>query len=634
MSSTTDSSYLFDMDTSKTPLHHSIDSDMDMSITQTAIDIMSSRILSSDTLDNDSTSTSAASTGKSSANLFAEISSAVLLFLLIFGMSGTVNTRNLRRQLRNKYAIGIGLAMQFLIMPFLGYIAVMVLSRYGLTTPMGIMVLMVTTSPGGSYSNWWCSMFNADLALSVAMTALSTILSMMFLPANLLFYSHLAYGFNNSEEQNVLKSVDFPALFISISIVICGIVAGLVASHKMQSATFQKTANALGSVSGIALIVFSAVFSTTSGGEDTKPWQQPWSFYIGVLLPCLGGLLVSNLLARGAKLNKPECVTLSVECCYQNVGIATSAALGMFDDSKEIAQALAVPLLYGIMEAVILGAYCFVAWKLGWTKAPKEEKICVVLTKTFEVDDTEDDSVASIEQDVIESMDIVCSMSRTKTEDSKFMEEGRVSQSRDRLESAELTVASTLSDLGDTSRASSSRRSTTYSQNGHASGLPRSSTQPDRCPPSPRKVKFDEECDMLQSSPSCPSRIESERRIQQIDSEDCNTGASEPDLPQDTPSSLKSRIHHSQSFQTSLEVTLTTSHSTESRYSHMSTHSNTLIDSSIPEGDDGLSYNSNTQGASTIDEDMSYGTDSSRRSKLPQKSSTASNEDANNQKDV
>ena len=207
---------------------------------------------------------------------------------------------------------------------------------------------------------------------------------------------------------------------------ICGIVSGLFASHRMQSTTFQKTANALGSVSGLALIVFSAVFSTTSGGEDAKPWQQPWSFYVGVLLPCLGGLIASNLLARGARLNKPEVVTLSVECCYQNVGIATSAALGMFDDPKEIAQALAVPLCYGLMEAVVLGVYCLLAWKLGWTKAPKEEKICIVLTKTFEIEDTEEEneSMASVEdQDVIESMDMVCSMDRTKTSDSGIEED-------------------------------------------------------------------------------------------------------------------------------------------------------------------------------------------------------------------
>ena len=46
---------------------------------------------------------------------------------------------------------------------------------------------------GGSYSNLWCSLFNADLALSVAMTTVSTIMSLVMLPLNLLIYINLTY---------------------------------------------------------------------------------------------------------------------------------------------------------------------------------------------------------------------------------------------------------------------------------------------------------------------------------------------------------------------------------------------------------------------------------------------------------
>ena len=322
----------------------------------------------------------------SSTTLFIEIVSHFLLFLLIFGMSGTVNTRSLRKQMGNKYAITIGLVMQFLVMPFLGFCAVMALQAEGLTMPMGITLLMVTASPGGSYSNFWCSIFNADLALSVAMTALSTIFSIVFLPANLILYSYAVYG-----RGEIFKSVDFTALFVSISLVITAIILGFCSSHYLQSKTFQKIANALGSMSGLALIIFSAIFSSTgtlSGEGDNKknPWNKPWSFYVGVLTPCLGGLLLANVIARIARLKKPEVVTISVECCYQNVGIATSAALSMFNDKTDIAEGMAIALFYGLSEAVVLAVYCLVAWKLGWTKAPKDEFICLTLTKSYEIE--------------------------------------------------------------------------------------------------------------------------------------------------------------------------------------------------------------------------------------------------------
>lgn len=317
--------------------------------------------------------------------LFIEIVSHFLLFLLIFGMSGTVNTRSLRKQIGNKYAITIGLVMQFLVMPFLGFCAVMALQLEGLTMPMGITLLMVTASPGGSYSNFWCSIFNADLALSVAMTALSTIFSIVFLPANLILYSYAVYG-----RGEIFKSVDFTALFVSISLVITAIILGFCSSHYLQSKTFQRVANALGSMSGLALIIFSAIFSTTGTlsdeGDNKNPWNKPWSFYVGVLTPCLGGLLLANVIARIASLKKPEVVTISVECCYQNVGIATSAALSMFNDKTDIAEGMAIALFYGLSEAVVLAIYCLAAWKFGWTKAPKDEFICLTLTKSYEIE--------------------------------------------------------------------------------------------------------------------------------------------------------------------------------------------------------------------------------------------------------
>ena len=64
----------------------------------------------------------------------------------------------------------------------------------------------------------------------------------------------------------------------------------------------------------------------------------------------------------------------------------------MWSDPVERGQALCVPLFYGLMEAIVLGIYCIIGWKLGWTKAPRDEKFCVVIVTTYEVDDDDTDS--------------------------------------------------------------------------------------------------------------------------------------------------------------------------------------------------------------------------------------------------
>ena len=82
----------------------------------------------------------------------ASIGSSILLFFLVFGMSATVDMKHMKRQIRNRNALLTGISLQFIILPLLGF-AVVKLMR--MSAPMGITLLVVTSSPGGSYSNWY-----------------------------------------------------------------------------------------------------------------------------------------------------------------------------------------------------------------------------------------------------------------------------------------------------------------------------------------------------------------------------------------------------------------------------------------------------------------------------------------------
>lgn len=83
--------------------------------------------------------------------LLLELTGNALLFALVFGMSATVDTSAMQHQVRNKSAILLGLFCQFILLPLLGYLVVSILD---LAAPVGITLLVVTSSPGGSYSNW------------------------------------------------------------------------------------------------------------------------------------------------------------------------------------------------------------------------------------------------------------------------------------------------------------------------------------------------------------------------------------------------------------------------------------------------------------------------------------------------
>ena len=82
---------------------------------------------------------------------YVELSGNLLLFALVFGMSATVDIEALKQQMKNKKAILTGCFLQFVLLPLLGFIVV---KSFQLNEAMGITLLVVTSSPGGSYSNW------------------------------------------------------------------------------------------------------------------------------------------------------------------------------------------------------------------------------------------------------------------------------------------------------------------------------------------------------------------------------------------------------------------------------------------------------------------------------------------------
>ncbi len=65
-------------------------------------------------------------------------------------MSATVDIGHMRKQMRNWKALMIGLSLQFIFLPFVGFCVVKIL---GMDAAIGVTLLVITSSPGGSYSN-------------------------------------------------------------------------------------------------------------------------------------------------------------------------------------------------------------------------------------------------------------------------------------------------------------------------------------------------------------------------------------------------------------------------------------------------------------------------------------------------
>lgn len=188
------------------------------------------------------------------------------------------------------------------------------------------------------------------------MTAISTILSVAFLPFNVYVYSKATYS------SEVLSSLDWTSLGISLAVVVVAIAVGLVVSLKCSNsergAKIRDLANKFGNLAGLGLILFTSL--APEGGRITLNGREP-IFYYGTIMPIALGLVFSIIISTLARLKKPERVTVAVECVYQNTGIAMTSCLALFTDKDEQLQALGVPFWYTGMQVSRLLIKVFLA---------------------------------------------------------------------------------------------------------------------------------------------------------------------------------------------------------------------------------------------------------------------------------
>jgi len=239
-----------------------------------------------------------------------------------------------------------------------------------LESHVAVPLLLTLSSPGGSYSNLLCSLANADLSLSVAMTTTSTVAAMAMLPLNTMLYLKVVLG---------TRGVDLPLLSLlsSVGIVIGAVTTGLTAAHCFPSK--RSAFNRLGSIGGVALVAL-ALFSPGSNSPSLGEFTV-WLLWVAVALPCVMGIILTTVLASLVPgISPPERTALGIETCFQNTSIALAVALQM---PKHV-EAVVVPLLYGVVELICIGCLAFLAWRLGYTYAPPSDNIFRVLLNNYQ----------------------------------------------------------------------------------------------------------------------------------------------------------------------------------------------------------------------------------------------------------
>jgi len=274
-----------------------------------------------------------------------------LVQLTMLGMGMTLTLADFRRVALMPQAVAIGIVCQFGIMPLTGFACGQL---FGLPPEVATGLVLVGSCPGGVTSNVIAYLARANVALSVTMTACSTVLSPLATPA---FMSLLA-----------ARSVPLDTLSMLFSIVwmiLLPVAAGL-AVNTLARPLARRCAAILPAVAMISVCLIIAI--TVALAREDLAACGPAILAAAVCHNAVGFAL-GYWIARAARLGVGDARTVAIEVGIQNGGMATGLAL---DVLKSPAAALPAAVFgpWSALAAAILAAV--------WSARPPEPRLPTV----------------------------------------------------------------------------------------------------------------------------------------------------------------------------------------------------------------------------------------------------------------
>ena len=265
-----------------------------------------------------------------------------ILVLLMFDLGLVLRPADFRLLVERPRAVFVGLAGQILLLPLIG-LAI----GYGfhLEAVFFLGVMLIACSPGGSSSNVFSMLAGGDVALSVSLTMLSSIITLFTGPLVMSYATGLV-----GENQSITLPVG-NLLVQNIVLMLVPIVLGLLLALWREQLA-KKLHGVLKKLAFPGLVVLASTFFIQNREIIIREFPQLGLVVTVLILLAMGGGVLLSWLMR---LNGREQRTIIIEIGMQNAAQAISIASSPFVFANDV---MAIPaIVYALMMNVILLTY-------------------------------------------------------------------------------------------------------------------------------------------------------------------------------------------------------------------------------------------------------------------------------------
>lgn len=268
---------------------------------------------------------------------------SIILGLIMFSMGLTLTKQDFEILAKRPFDIAIGAIAQYLIMPFLAFGITRLLQ---LPDAIALGLILVGCCPGGVSSNIMSYLCGGDVAFSVGMTTVSTLLSPLMTP---LMLSFLASG-----TQISIKGLP---MFISIiETVILPVGIGFLLNYYFGlKKCFQEIQKVM---PGVAVLGLSCVVGGVIASQGANFFSSGVIIFVAVFLHNSLGYVLGYFAGVITGMNHSKCKTISIEVGMQNAGLATNLATtsAQFASAPQAAVICAVSCVWHSISGTLLAS--------------------------------------------------------------------------------------------------------------------------------------------------------------------------------------------------------------------------------------------------------------------------------------
>ncbi|OUR60622.1 bile acid:sodium symporter [Bermanella sp. 47_1433_sub80_T6] len=274
------------------------------------------------------------------ADLLIKVILPASLFVIMLGMGLALKPLDFKMVMVRPKAVALGVFAQMVILPLMAYLIV---TAFGLSGAVAVGVMILALCPGGTTSNLYTYLAKGDIALSVTLTSVVSLLAPFTVPVMIVLFMGLLMGDGQQVELPVIKTI-----IQLIVITILPISIGMFIHHKKPE--FSAKAEQPVKIFSVLFLLFIVILIVVQNIDQMGSYFAQAGLAALVLnIACLS---VGYGIAKLARLNEAQSKAIAIEVGFQNGTLAIVIALSLLQNTEMSIAATCYSLIMFVTGAV------------------------------------------------------------------------------------------------------------------------------------------------------------------------------------------------------------------------------------------------------------------------------------------